>query len=230
MSTGGASTADSTEESGKNKSMQGGEGSSPDGVTHPSQLSKGWLGRQLWRIRHRRKFLVNRRQFRTTILIVGFVLLLLIVVNLALLALRSTDTGETTPSFPVLREVMQETDRDEMLMIILASVVVLAGVFVVTIIETHRTAGAAFAVGRQLSRVADGHLDVELALRRGDNLRELEGPFNEMIDSLKNQATEDVATLERLADDIEAASDTDISSNAATELRELAARKRHLLE
>lgn len=226
MHSGGSQSTPSTDHQLEAAVAVDNEGSAISRVkTASPQQPVGWIKRQLWRIRYRRSFLVNRRQLRTTLLILGLVFALLILVNLALYALRSADDAGASVS--VLKEVMQEADQNEMLMIILASVVVLAGVFVVTIIETHRTAGAAFAVGRQMRRVADGHLDVALQLRRGDNLRELEGPFNDMIDSLKDQANEDVAILERLANDVKSAQTDDDAARVAAELRDLAARKRH---
>jgi signal transduction histidine kinase len=179
----------------------------------------------------RRKFLIDRsRQLRAAVLVVGLVLVLLIVVNVIFHALRTHETDTIVASAPALEGVMAEYDRNELMLVILASVVVLVGVFVVTIIETHRTAGAAFAIARQMTRVADGNWDARVGLRRGDNLRNLEEAFNDMAQSLRQQATEDVANLERLAGEIEAAQAGEAAARIAGELRELAAQKRDLVE
>jgi methyl-accepting chemotaxis protein len=175
----------------------------------------------------RRTFLINRRQqIRTAVLVAGLVLVLVVVVNLAIRALQTDESSATSQSTAVLDEVMPDYDRNEMLVVILASVVVLAGVFVVTIVETHRTAGAAFALGRQMSRIADGHLDTNLTLRKGDNLRELEGPFNDMVQSLAQRATEDAIVLERLAGQLESRHDDEAVRAVLADLRELADQKR----
>jgi methyl-accepting chemotaxis protein len=183
---------------------------------------EGWVARQLWLLGVRRRFLVNRpRQLRTAMLIAMLVLTLLVCVNVIFHALRTTETKTIVASAPSLREVMQDYDRNEMLLVILASVVVLGGVFVVTIIETHRTAGAAFNIARQLSRIADGNLDVEVRLRKGDNLQEIQGPFNAMVATLRDQAANDAAALARLADQVEGFGNVDGAADVSSELRKL---------
>ena len=136
-------------------------------------------------------------------------------------ALRTTETNTIVASAPSLREVMQDYDRNEMLLVILASVVVLAGVFVVTIIETHRTAGAAFNIARQLSRIADGNLDVEVRLRKGDNLQEIQEPFNAMVATLRDQAADEAAALARLADQVDGFGNVAGAADVSSELRKL---------
>ena len=183
---------------------------------------EGWVARQLWLLGVRRRFLVNKpRQLRTAILIVMLALILLIVVNVIFHALRTTETNTIVASAPSLREVMQDYDRNEMLLVILASVVVLAGVFVVTIIETHRTAGAAFNIARQLSRIADGNLDVEVRLRKGDNLQEIQEPFNAMVATLRDQAADEAAALTRLADQVDGFGNVAGAADVSSELRKL---------
>jgi methyl-accepting chemotaxis protein len=207
--------------------------SSPAVVSTPSttrNMPEGWAARQLWLLGVRRKFLVNRRrQLRVAALVLLLAVALLILVNVLFHALRSQETDVIIASAPALREVMADYDRNEMLLGILASVVVLAGVFVVTIIETHRTAGAALNISRQLRRIGDGKYNVQLTLRKGDNLREIEGPFNEMVGSLRNRITEDVEALERLAGVVELQGN-DALTKVIAELRALAARKRQLVE
>jgi methyl-accepting chemotaxis protein len=186
--------------------------------------------RLLLRLWWRRRFLVDRRkQLRAAILIVSLAAALLVMINVLSHMVRTLETESFAAAPPGLKEVMAEYDRNEMLLGILASVVVLAGVFVLTIFETHRTAGAALNVGRQLSRVADGLYDSRLALRKGDNLRDLEEPFNRMAQTLRDRAAEDARALERLAEAVERAGGNDTAEIAA-ELRAMAASKRELTE
>jgi len=183
---------------------------------------EGWVARQLWLLGVRRQFLVNKpRQLRTAMLIAMLVLILLVFVNVIFHALRTTETNTIVASAPSLREVMDDYDRNEMLLVILASVVVLAGVFVVTIIETHRTAGAAFNISRQLGRIADGNLDVELRLRKGDNLQEIQTPFNAMVATLRDQAADEVSVLTRLADRVDGFGNVEGAAEVSSELRML---------
>jgi len=202
-------------------------GSSP---TKPRNIPDGFVARQLWLLGVRRQFLVNRRrQLRTAAMILALVVGLLILVNFLFHALRSQETDVIVASAPALREVMADYDRNELLLGILASVVVLAGVFVVTIIETHRTAGAALNISRQLRRLADGRYDARLVLRKGDNLRELEAPFNDMVRALRDRASEDIEALERLAEAVEAQVG-DTASKVIGELRSMAAAKRQRID
>lgn len=207
--------------------------SSPAAPTTASSMRnmpEGWAARQLWLLGVRRKFLVNRRrQLRVAALVLLLAVALLILVNVLFHALRSQETDVIIASAPALREVMADYDRNEMLLGILASVVVLAGVFVVTIIETHRTAGAALNISRQLRRISDGQYNVQLTLRKGDNLREIELPFNEMVGSLRNLIVEDVEALDRLAGVVELQGN-DALTKVVAELRALASRKRQLVE
>lgn len=163
-------------------------------------------------------------------LIAMLVLILLVLVNVIFHALRTNETNTIVASAPSLKAVMQDYDRNEMLLVVLASVVVLAGVFVVTIIETHRTAGAAFNIARQLGRVADGNLDIRLQLRKGDNLRELEAPFNAMITTLRDQATEEASILGRLADTVDGFGNVEGAAGVSSELRKLAEKQHQRLD
>lgn len=191
---------------------------------------EGFVARQLWLLGVRRQFLVNKpRQLRTAMLIAMLVLILLVLVNVIFHALRTNETNTIVASAPSLKAVMQDYDRNEMLLVVLASVVVLAGVFVVTIIETHRTAGAAFNIARQLGRVADGNLDIHLQLRKGDNLRELEAPFNAMITTLRDQATEEASILGRLADTVDGFGNVEGAAGVSSELRKLAEKQHQRL-
>ena len=68
---------------------------------------------------------------------------------------------------------LAEYDRAEFVLILAASVVFLAGVFVMTIVETYQTSGAAIAIARHFRNVRDGRYDTRLRLRDSDNLQEL---------------------------------------------------------
>ena len=61
----------------------------------------------------------------------------------------------------------------ELVLGLTASLVVLIGVFVVTVFEIHRTAGAVFNLAPRLEQVADGDSSSTLRLRKDKTLREL---------------------------------------------------------
>ena len=124
---------------------------------------------------------------------------------------------------------MESRDRVELIVGFLASLVIMGGIFILTIIETHRTSGAAFAIRRRLELVRQGRLDAELHLRGGDNLRELEAPFNAMTEALRTRAAEEAAALEELADDVADILVPQEAHALATRLRHLARKRRESL-
>ena len=175
----------------------------------------------------RRQYVINReKQLRSAFLVVVVVVLLLVPLNYSLHTVRQQETATITASNPELRPLMESRDRIELVVGLLASVVIMGGVFVLTIIETHRTAGAAFAIRRRLDLVREGRLSAELHLRGGDNLRELEAPFNAMTEALRSRASDEAIALEELADQV---ADIVVPQEAhalATRLRHLARKRR----
>ena len=177
----------------------------------------------------RRQYLVNReRQLRSAFLVLVVVVLLLVPLNYSLHTVRQQETATITASNPELRPLMESRDRTELIVGLVASVVIMAGVFALTIIETHRTAGAAYAIRRRLDLVRAGELDTELHLRGGDNLRELEAPFNAMVDALRARELDEARTLEELANRSDAVVVPQEGQAVAAKLRQLARRKRDI--
>jgi methyl-accepting chemotaxis protein len=175
----------------------------------------------------RRQYLINReRQLRSAFLVLVVVVLLLVPLNYSLHTVRQQETATITASNPQLRQLMESRDRTELVVGLVASIVIMVGVFTLTIIETHRTAGAAFAIRRRLDLIREGHFDTELHLRGGDNLRELELPFNAMMESLRSHADEEARTLEELADRTAGVVVPQEAQAIANRLRHLARKKR----
>ncbi len=193
----------------------------------PQKLST--FGKVVAQLSPRRQFLVNRRrQLRSAFLVAVVVLLLLLPLNYSLHTVREQETTTITASNPELKPLMQSRDKTEFIVGLLASVVILAGVFILTIVETHRTSGAAFALVRRLDEIREGQLGTRLTLRGGDNLREIEGPFNAMVEALRTRAVEEANDLDKLA---AKAGDIVVPREAeaiAHKLRSLARRKREM--
>jgi len=178
-----------------------------------------WLA---WQFSPRRQYVINReKQLRSAFLVVVVVLLLLVPLNYSLHTVRQQETATITAANPELQPLMESRDRVELIVGFLASLVIIGGVFILTIIETHRTSGAAFAIRRRLELVRQGRLDAELHLRGGDNLRELEAPFNAMTEALRTRAAEEAKALDVLANEV-----ADIV--VPQEAHALATRLRHL--
>jgi methyl-accepting chemotaxis protein len=152
----------------------------------------------------RRHYLIDRqRQLAATFRIAGLVLILLIAVN-GLLAWQSYSTTSTIEaSNPLMAERIRAIDQRNMVLTGGISLIILAMVVVRAIMYTHRTAGAVYRVSMCLDKVANLDFDVSLRLRDEDNLRELEDPFNTMVDNLRRRAEDDQQAMLKLANEIE---------------------------
>ena len=130
-------------------------------------------------------------------------LVLLVLVNLVFYLWTDIETRSIVAANPALAEEMAEIDLKSELVFATVSFVVLVFVVIRAIMLTHRTAGAAFNLERCLGRVASGDFGTELRVRRKDNLRQLQKPFNSMMASLRERAADDQAALVRLAEKID---------------------------
>jgi signal transduction histidine kinase len=163
---------------------------------------------------------------RAAIVVTGVALLLVVLLNLSLQASRTQATAAIVAESPNLAPILQAQNRFELLLGITASLVFLGGLFVVTILETHKTAGAAFHLCRDLERIRDGLYGMQVRLRKGDNLRELETAFNDMSRSLAERSILEVEELEHaasVADRIESPLE---ASDLAKTLRDMADEQR----
>jgi hypothetical protein len=154
-----------------------------------------------WKLRIRRRFVVNaRRQLRSASLValVGMVpvAMLNVILHLSRVFERESLFGGISPD---LAQQFAAFDRNEMWLVLAASVVFVVGVFVMTLLETHQTSGAAVGIARHLGEVRDGCYGSRLRLRSSDNLKELVGPFNEMAAALGDRALMTASRLEELA-------------------------------
>jgi methyl-accepting chemotaxis protein len=180
----------------------------------------------------RRRYVLDRRaQLRPGLIAAALVLALLVLLNFALYVVRSMATQELTAGAPELEAVLLAQDRAETALIALASVLFLVGVFLVTVLETHKTVGAAYNLGRRLAEVAAGRYGVRVQLRRHDSLRALESGFNDMCRSLQDRAGEDADALDRLAAEAErAGADAEGAAALARQLRLFADDKRRMAD
>jgi methyl-accepting chemotaxis protein len=183
-----------------------------------------------WRnVFRRRRFVVDGGyQYRAAFLAVAVALLLLIILNLSLV-FTTREGVATAPVAPELRAIMAAQDRVQIGLVATGSLVFLVGVFLVSILETHRTAGAAFKISRSLDRVREGRLDTRLRLRRGDNLQEVAASVNAMTGALQERAWQEVEWLESVAERLEQSGADPAATEAARELRAHAANRRALL-
>ncbi len=181
-----------------------------------------WL-RFLVPLRHRRRFLIDRPvQLRAAFLSGTVALILLVLLNVSLHVARQRDSEALLTDAPEFRALIVSQNRMELGLIALASLVFIGGVVVITVLETHKTAGAAFNLARHMLEVEHGNYDVRLHLRKDDNLQQLEAAFNSMASALRSRTTADAEALEELAGVAERISGPDEAEHLARRLRELA--------
>mgnify|MGYP001826184267 CR=1 FL=1 len=178
-----------------------------------------------WPWYRRKQYLIDPRgQLLATAKVAGVVFILLALVNLVYYLWTDIETRAIVASNPRLAAEMAEIDLQTTLVFATISIVVLVFVVIRTIMLTHRTAGAAFNLERCLGNVAWGDYSTELRVRRKDNLRQLQEPFNRMMESLRQGAAEDQAALLSLAEKIEELGHAEL----AHEVRDLAEAKAKL--
>jgi methyl-accepting chemotaxis protein len=90
----------------------------------------------------------------------------------------------------------KERDR-QMLAGILAGIGLLTLALGLTgIVITHKIIGPAYRIRKLLATVARGHLRVDGALRKGDELQDVFGAFNDMVTTLRARQAEEIAQLD----------------------------------
>jgi hypothetical protein len=199
---------------------------SSDILTTPADRRAPWSHLMF----RRRRFLVNRRhQFRVTAVTMGTALVVFLLLDFALLALNRPGTLAALRVAPELQSYFVAQERFHLGLVAMGTLAFLVGGFLLAILETHRTVGAAFNVCRCLEAVGAGRYATRIRLRRGDNLKEIELAFNEMAATLDERALRDVAVLEEAAGRAERLGTRDAAELAVT-LRQLAAEKRRLGE
>jgi hypothetical protein len=200
---------------------------SPSDRAEEIPLATTTVTRRLWR---RRRFLVNRGyQLRVTLILVATALILLLLLNVSLYASSQRSSVAATKDAPGLRAYFEAQDRFQFNLILVASLVFLAGVFALGVLETHKTAGASFNICRCLEKLRDGEYRVRLKLRRSDNLHEIESAFNDMAQALYEKTRAEVAALDRLAEQVERTLNSPAASEAANSIRALRDEKQRLL-
>lgn len=132
-----------------------------------------------WRRRH---FVVDARyQLRAGVLVGAVALVLLVLLNASLI-LQGRPTADTATI--AVRPLLAGQDRTSLALLLLGSAVFLVGVILVGILESHRTAGAAYAIRRAVDAIRDGRSDIRVRLRRGDHLQDLATSVNQLAETI----------------------------------------------
>lgn len=135
------------------------------------------------------------------------------------------DLGEETASD--LERFAQQEDR-KIRNAIIAGVLLLTLALAITgILVTHRVVGPAYRMRRIFEGIGEGKLEITTGIRKGDELQDLYQSFAAMVESLRDQRSEEIAQLEDTLAKMEAAG---MQSDYITELRGVLARIRKTVE
>lgn len=179
----------------------------------------------------RRRYLVDRNtQLKASLLSSLAVLLLLVFINLLWYLVSAKSAAAVLASSPELARQLASQQRTVYLLMLGASCLVLIGVAMVTILETHRTAGAAYNLAARMGEIEQGSYDVHAVLRKDDNLKNLAQAFNRMSLSLRDRTLLQAETLGSMAEEAEKITDEAGGHALATELHQLAGETRKLVE
>ena len=133
-----------------------------------------------WR---RRQYVVDARyQLRAGVLVGIVAVALLILLNISLVAQQRALPGPGGAS--AVPRSGAGPDGASWTLLLLGSGVFAAGVIAIGVLESHRTAGAAYAIRRSVDQIRAGQTGVRIRLRRGDHLQELATAINQLAESL----------------------------------------------
>jgi hypothetical protein len=152
-----------------------------DTITGAAAQETGTFG---WR---RQRYLVDARyQLRVGFLVGIVALVLLILLNLSMFV---QDRSASTPAGVSIRHLVGGKDPASFALLVLGSAAFLGGVVLIGMLESHRTAGAAFAIRRAVDSIREGRPQIRVRLRRGDHLQDLARSINQLAETIDSERT-----------------------------------------
>jgi hypothetical protein len=103
---------------------------------------------------------------------------------------------------PALEDLVRIQNRTESLMILAAVLFYGIGVYLVTLLESHRTAGFIHRIDGRLKEVSRGNYAGSLKPRRDDHFPFLAATVNRLSEGLHERAEEDLAALDNLGENL----------------------------
>jgi hypothetical protein len=132
-----------------------------------------------WR---RRQLVVDARyQLRAGVLVGSVAMVLLVLLNVSIYLQRRAAPGSAAA---VMRPLFAGQDRSSWTLLLVGSAVFLIGVFLIGVLESHRTAGASFAIRRAVEAIREGKSQIRIRLRRGDQLQDLARSVNQLAETI----------------------------------------------
>ena len=126
-----------------------------------------------------------------------------------------------------LERFAREEDRKVRNAILIGVLLLTLALGVMGILVTHRVVGPAYRMRRLFERIGEGKLEITTGIRKGDELQELFRSFADMVESLRDQRSEEIAQLEDTLAKMEAAG---VQSDYITQLRAVLERIRKTVD
>ncbi len=147
----------------------------------------------------RRTYLVDAGfQMRSAIVAV-LGMIFLVVFSIVLFRLLGAETArELARKAPLLANGAPAGDDRTVLTLIAVGILFVAAVFVIEILETHKTAGVVLKVTRGLRDIQAGLWGSRVSLRKHDNFKEMEEAFNAATRALRERVEDDLHGLQAL--------------------------------
>ena len=182
-------------------------------------------------VRRRWKYLVApRHQLPGILAATGAAVLMVVMLNVTseILTDRFVDSVESAQ--PEMQgSLRHEIDRGPRIIMIVSSVMFVAGVFLASLVRSHRTWGPVLRIQHVLHTLAAGNYAQTFNLRTNDHLTEIADACNALVEALQVQARREIATLEGCAAATDTLEPEHISQELAQALRRLAAVKREAI-
>ncbi len=138
-----------------------------------------------WR---RRQFVVDARyQLRSGVIVALVAFVLLILLNASLILPQRSASSPGVLASDRAQTPFEAPEGSSFALMLLGSAIFLGGVFLVGFLESHRTAGAAYAIRRAVDGLRDGESQVRVRLRRGDHLQELARSINQLAETIESE-------------------------------------------
>ena len=141
-------------------------GAAPDGPPY------GWRRRQL--------VVDARYQLRSGVLVGAVAIVLLTLLNASLFVHARTPSAAGT-----MQDLFAGPERSSWVLLLAGSAVFLVGVILIGLLESHRTAGASYAIRRAVDAIRGGESHIRVRLRRGDHLQDLARSVNELAETIE---------------------------------------------
>jgi hypothetical protein len=148
----------------------------------------------------RRNFLVNSPyQHRLSILTTLLALLPPSVFFAIYYLITSEGSQRIVDASPSLENLVRGQDRTESILILSAVLFYGLGVYLVALLETHRTAGLMHRLDGRMKDLQDGHYAGQVHPRRDDNFSHLATSMNALSRTLLERTEDDLAFLDEAA-------------------------------